>query len=161
MVFVVGALTTNILPSNEVTLSTFTCSESSNHENIIHKMTKLILVNHAQMFAYQKLSAIIMVHYWISHCPHCNYYKKIFLSLEERNSLMLQCTCIALNDIQIVFLTALFYLLSYSEQDYLPVKWVMDLFPHLTLSSNDSTTGTSTEVGMDGDKRKHGKTSAL
>ncbi len=28
-------LTTNILPTNEATLSTFTCSASSNHQNII------------------------------------------------------------------------------------------------------------------------------
>ncbi len=35
-IFVVGAQTTNILPTNEATLSTFTC----NHENIIHKVTK-------------------------------------------------------------------------------------------------------------------------
>ena len=33
-----------------------------------------------------------------------------------------------------MFLTALFYLLSYSEQNYLPVKWVMDFLPHLTPS---------------------------
>ena len=40
LVFVVEALTTNILPTNEATLLTFTCSESSNHENIIHEVTK-------------------------------------------------------------------------------------------------------------------------
>ena len=40
MVFVVGGLTTNILPTDEATLPTFTCSASSNHEIIIHKMTK-------------------------------------------------------------------------------------------------------------------------
>ncbi len=34
------ALTTNILPTNEATLTTFTCSASSNHENIIHEMSK-------------------------------------------------------------------------------------------------------------------------
>ncbi len=59
--------------------------------------------------------------------------------------------------VQIVFLTALFYLLSYSEQDYLPVKWVMDLFPHLALSPNDPTNGAPIEVGVDGDKKKHSK----
>ncbi len=32
VVFVVEGLTTNILPTNETTLSTFTCSESSNHK---------------------------------------------------------------------------------------------------------------------------------
>ncbi len=37
MVFVVGGLTTNILPTNEATLPTFTCSASSNHENITHE----------------------------------------------------------------------------------------------------------------------------
>ncbi len=36
----VEGLTTNILPTNEMTLSTFTCSASSNHQNIIHEMTK-------------------------------------------------------------------------------------------------------------------------
>ena len=40
MVFVVGALTTNILPTNEATLPTFTCSASSNHENITHEMSQ-------------------------------------------------------------------------------------------------------------------------
>ena len=38
MVFVVGGLTTNILPTNEATLPTFTCSASSYHENITHEM---------------------------------------------------------------------------------------------------------------------------
>ncbi len=33
-----GGLTTNILPTNEATLPTFTCSASSNHENITHEM---------------------------------------------------------------------------------------------------------------------------
>ncbi len=41
MVFVVGAQTTNILPTNESTLLTFTCSASSNHENITHEMSLL------------------------------------------------------------------------------------------------------------------------
>ncbi len=36
--FVVEALTTNILPTNEATLTTFTCSAISNHENIIHNI---------------------------------------------------------------------------------------------------------------------------
>ena len=40
MVFVVRAQITNILPTNEVTLPTFTCSASSNHENIIHEVTE-------------------------------------------------------------------------------------------------------------------------
>ncbi len=40
MVFVVGGLTTNILPTNEATLPTFTCSAGSYHENIIHEVTK-------------------------------------------------------------------------------------------------------------------------
>ncbi len=40
MVFVVGGLTTNILPTNEATLSTFTYNPSSNHENIIHEMSQ-------------------------------------------------------------------------------------------------------------------------
>ncbi len=38
MVFVVESLTTNILSTNEATLPTFTCSASSNHENIIHEI---------------------------------------------------------------------------------------------------------------------------
>ncbi len=33
-------LTMNILPTNEVTLLTFTCSASSNHENITHEMSQ-------------------------------------------------------------------------------------------------------------------------
>ena len=37
----VEALTTNILPTNEATLPTFTCSASSNHENSIHEVTKI------------------------------------------------------------------------------------------------------------------------
>ncbi len=57
MVFVVEGLTTNILPTNEATLPTFTCSASSNHENIIHEVTKLILLNH-EYFAPRKLLAI-------------------------------------------------------------------------------------------------------
>ncbi len=40
VVFVVGSLTTNILPTNEATLPTFTCSASSNHENITHEMSQ-------------------------------------------------------------------------------------------------------------------------
>ena len=40
MVFVVEGLTTNILPTNEATLPTFTCSASSNHENITHEMSQ-------------------------------------------------------------------------------------------------------------------------
>ncbi len=40
MVFVVEGLTTNILPTNEATLPTFTCSASSYHENIIHEMSQ-------------------------------------------------------------------------------------------------------------------------
>ncbi len=40
MVFVVGGLTTNILPTNEATLPTFTCSASSNHENITHEVSQ-------------------------------------------------------------------------------------------------------------------------
>ncbi len=39
MVFVVGALTTNILPTNE---ATFTCSASSYHENITHEMSQYL-----------------------------------------------------------------------------------------------------------------------
>ena len=38
-IFVVEGLTTNILPTNEATLLTFTCSASSNHENITHEMS--------------------------------------------------------------------------------------------------------------------------
>ncbi len=40
MVFVVEGLTTNILPTNETPLPTFTCSASSNHENITHEMSQ-------------------------------------------------------------------------------------------------------------------------
>lgn len=36
-----------------------------------------------------------------------------------------------------MFLTSLFYLLSYSGRDYLPVKWVVDMLP---LSSTDPVT---------------------
>ncbi len=52
MVFVVEGLITNILPTNEATLSTFTCSASSNHENIIH-----------EYFVPQKLPAIRYIHF--------------------------------------------------------------------------------------------------
>ena len=41
-----------------------------------------------------------------------------------------------------MFLTALFYLLSYSEEDYLPVKWIMDFLPHL----NSPTSGNEGEI---------------
>ncbi len=40
MVFVVEHWSMNILPTNEATLPTFTCSASSNHENNIHKVTQ-------------------------------------------------------------------------------------------------------------------------
>ena len=40
MIFVVGGLTTNILPTNEATLATFTCSASSYHENITHEISQ-------------------------------------------------------------------------------------------------------------------------
>ncbi len=40
MVFVVEHWTTNILPTNEATSTTFTCSTSSNHENKIHELSK-------------------------------------------------------------------------------------------------------------------------
>ncbi len=40
MVFVVGGLTTNILPTNEATLPTFTYNPSSNHEHITHEMSQ-------------------------------------------------------------------------------------------------------------------------
>ncbi len=36
----VEALATNSSPTNEATLPTFTCRASSNHENIIHEVTK-------------------------------------------------------------------------------------------------------------------------
>ncbi len=39
----------SILPMNEATLNSFTCSESSNHENKIHELTKLILLNYEIM----------------------------------------------------------------------------------------------------------------
>ncbi len=39
------------------TLSNFTCSASSNHKNIIHEVTKIILLNH-EYFAPRKLPAI-------------------------------------------------------------------------------------------------------
>ncbi len=39
VVFVVEHWTTNILPTNEATLPTFTCSASSNHENKNHELT--------------------------------------------------------------------------------------------------------------------------
>ncbi len=40
LVFVVGGLTTNMLPTNKATLPTFTCSASSNHENTTHEMSQ-------------------------------------------------------------------------------------------------------------------------
>ncbi len=40
VVFVVEGLTTNILPTNEATLPTFTYIASSNHENITHEMSQ-------------------------------------------------------------------------------------------------------------------------
>ena len=40
VVFVVEHWTTNILPTNEATSTTFTCSTSSNHENKIHELSK-------------------------------------------------------------------------------------------------------------------------
>ena len=39
MVFVVESLSTNILPVNEATFTTFTCSASNNHKNY-HELTK-------------------------------------------------------------------------------------------------------------------------
>ena len=38
---------------------------------------------------------------------------------------------------KVVFITALFYLLCYSEEDYLPVKWVTDLLPNITAGSTE------------------------
>ena len=38
---------------------------------------------------------------------------------------------------KVVFITALFYLLCYSEEDYLPVKWVTDLLPNITVGSTE------------------------
>ena len=49
-----------------------------------------------------------------------------------------------------MFLTALFYLLSYSEQNYLPVKWVMDFLPHLTPSTTQSDAGRAGDRGGGG-----------
>ncbi len=57
VVFVVEGLTTNILPTNEVTLLTSTCSASSNHEHITHENNVSILLNH-EYFVPRKLPAI-------------------------------------------------------------------------------------------------------
>lgn len=38
---------------------------------------------------------------------------------------------------KVVFITALFYLLCYSEEDYLPVKWVTDLLPNITAGTTE------------------------
>ena len=54
VVFVVEGLITNILPTNEATLPTFTCSASSNHENIIHEMT--INADQPQIFCPPKIT---------------------------------------------------------------------------------------------------------
>ncbi len=56
MVFVVEHWTTNILPTNEATLPTFTCSASSNHENKNHKLT--IDIADMEYFDPRKLPAI-------------------------------------------------------------------------------------------------------
>ena len=46
---------------------------------------------------------------------------------------------------QIVFVSALFYLLSWSDEHYLPVQWVMDLLPHLAPPSSDEDGGGHTK----------------
>ena len=64
----IEGLTTNILPTNEATLPTFTCSASSNHENIPTKcLNKKLLLNH-EYFVPQKLPTILVC--MVSICGH-------------------------------------------------------------------------------------------
>jgi len=48
------------------------------------------------------------------------------------------CVCVV---VQIVFVTALFYLLDLSDESYLPVQWVMELVPQLTPEEGGSKQG--------------------
>ncbi len=59
MVFVVGGLTTNILPMNEATLPTFTCSASSNHESILS--TKCLNIAEPRIFCSPKITRYTVV----------------------------------------------------------------------------------------------------
>ena len=56
-VIVIEHWTTNILPTNEATLPTFTCSASSNYENKNHKLTRYNYIN-CWTTSHRKLTAI-------------------------------------------------------------------------------------------------------
>ncbi len=60
-VFVVEGLTTNILPTNEATLLTFTCSASSNHQNITHEMSQYNYIAKPRIFCPPKITRYTVV----------------------------------------------------------------------------------------------------
>ncbi len=60
-----------------------------------------------------------------------------------------------------MFLTSLFYLLSYSGHDYLPVKWVMDLLPHSPVDPVVSPNPTPDKNDKEGNEKKYEKTFSL